>query len=151
MINLLIHKKYQNCITNSRLVDVFNQTLKVLKVQLPCDVTLLITNNYGIRKLNKKYRHINKATDVLSFNGEYVNLETGIPYIGDIVISYPKAKFNSKHKKHSIDDEIELLLIHGLLHLFGFDHDNALHKSKMWETQTKILSQINNPIDLSKV
>ncbi|OGP23824.1 MAG: rRNA maturation RNase YbeY [Deltaproteobacteria bacterium GWC2_56_8] len=81
-----------------------------------CELSILITGNDGIRALNKEYRKIDKATDVLSFPMEDTEM------LGDIVISYEKTLSQAKEFGVTVDEELGRLLVHGLLHLLGYDH-----------------------------
>ncbi len=83
------------------------------------DIELILTDNDTIRELNRQFRHIDKPTDVLSFPLEYV------PHtpMGEIVISVEYARNKASEYHNSLDDEIALLFIHGLLHLLGMDHE----------------------------
>ena len=92
------------------------------------DVELILTDDKEIQELNKTYRHKDKPTDVLSFPLEDL---PGMP-LGSIIISVDTAKRGAQEFGHSIDDEITLLFIHGLLHLLGYDHevDNGEMRAK---------------------
>ena len=83
------------------------------------DIELIFTDNDTIQELNRQFRHIDKPTDVLSFPLEYV------PHtpMGEIVISVEYARNKASEYHNSLDDEIALLFIHGLLHLLGMDHE----------------------------
>ena len=88
--------------------------------------SILLTDDKKIRELNKQYRNKNISTDVLSFSqaeGEEDGLEHNL--LGDIVISISTAMRQSSEHNLSIDEEIVLLLIHGILHLLGFDHERS--------------------------
>lgn len=104
-------------------------------------VTLLITNNKEIQYLNKKYRKINKPTDVLSFQ---LNKKAQInkKYLGDIVISIETARKHANAKMVSIENELSMLLIHAYLHLLGYDHMTRKDAKAMLAIQEKILSTI---------
>ncbi len=92
------------------------------------DIELIITDNEGIRELNREHRGKDKATDVLSFPLEEME---GFP-LGSIVISYDKVQEVARELGHSEEDELKLLFIHGLLHLLGYDHetDNGEMRAK---------------------
>ncbi len=109
-------------------------------------IGIIITGDREIHQLNRDYREIDQPTDVLSFNQNYTDPETGLEYLGDVIISVPTAKKQAQIGGHSLDQEIQLLVIHGILHLAGFDHDTRLNQSKMWNLQAKILNDIDNPI-----
>jgi probable rRNA maturation factor len=89
-------------------------------VRLKGQVTVLLTTNGAIRRLNRQFRGLNKATDVLSFPAEGLGAE-GIA--GDLAISVPTALAQSKAQGHSLSTEVKVLILHGLLHLAGYDHE----------------------------
>ena len=111
--------KKTNVFFNS-LVKVFPKKYRFIKKKV--SLTILLSNNKNIKKLNKKFRNKNKATDVLSFPSEKkINIKKS-PYIGDIVISY---NFMNKPKVLSIlefKNKVTKIFIHGFLHLLGYDH-----------------------------
>jgi len=87
-------------------------------------VTVVFVRDRVIRRLNNQYRRINRATDVLSFPaGEEMPGEGNEQYLGDVVISIDTAVRQAGSAGHSIEREVEELLIHGVLHLCGYDHD----------------------------
>jgi probable rRNA maturation factor len=83
------------------------------------EVGVLLTSNEGIRAFNRKYRRKDKATDVLSFPA--AEMAEGIA--GDLVISLETALMQAEERGHTLEMEIRLLLLHGLLHLAGYDHE----------------------------
>ena len=111
--------KKRNIFFNS-LAQVFPKEYRFIKKKV--SLTVLLSNNKNIKRLNKKFRNKNKATDVLSFPSEKkINIKKS-PYIGDIVISYD---FMNKPKTLSIlefKNKVTKTFIHGFLHLLGYDH-----------------------------
>ena len=111
--------KKTNVFFNSLVKD-FPKKYRFIKKKV--SLTILLSNNKNIKKLNKKFRNRNKATDVLSFPSEKkINIKKS-PYIGDIVISYD---FMNKPKALSIlefKNKVTKIFIHGFLHLLGHDH-----------------------------
>lgn len=107
------------------------------------DIELILVKNDEIQVLNKEHRDIDKATDVLSFP-----LEFDMPNmpLGSIVISVDYVDEKAKEYKHSFEDELKLLFIHGLLHLVGFDHevDNGEHREK----EEELIKKFNLPNSL---
>jgi len=87
-----------------------------------CEIHILLTDDDEIRKINREYRRINHATDVLSFPDGDALPEGGV-FLGQIVISLDHARKQAENEGHDEIREIEELLIHGLLHLAGFDHE----------------------------
>jgi probable rRNA maturation factor len=93
-------------------------------VGLKGQVTVLLTTDEAIRGLNKRFRAKNKATDVLSFPAEGANRGSGAERIaGDLAISVTTALRQAKEQEHPLWTEIKVLILHGLLHLAGFDHE----------------------------
>ncbi len=95
------------------------------------EVSLTFTDNEGIREINRKYREIDRETDVLSFpmtdEGEdfTVDPETGCFMLGDIVISLEKALAQAEEYGHSFKREVAFLAVHSMLHLLGYDHERS--------------------------
>ena len=106
------------------------------------DFTLTFVEPESIRELNKTYRDVDAVTDVLSFesDGEY-DPETGLEYLGDIVICLDQAQKQADKSGHSLENEIGLLEIHGLLHLLGYDHMDEAQRSEMWNYQDMYLNK----------
>lgn len=105
------------------------------------ELSLVITSDREIQELNRFYRKKDKPTDVLSFS-QLENLKHGLPSksLGDIVISFETALLQSKKYGVTIDHEILRLLIHGILHLFGYDHEGVSKSvaERMRRTEKKL-------------
>ena len=127
------------------LVNLFPKRYRFIKKKL--SLTILLSNNKNIKKLNRKFRNKNKPTDILSFPFEKkLNIEKS-SYLGDIVISYefiqkPKVFNNLEFKKKVIK-----IFIHGFLHLFGYDHIKLKDFKKMIKEEKKIYANIKTKID----
>jgi len=110
------------------------------------EIGLVITDDDGIRDLNRRFRRIDAPTDVLAFStheaGEFVLPSELPPYLGDIIISYPRAAEQAAQMGHSTDRELAVLVIHGVLHLLGYDHDEEANRARMWAAQDLILQQL---------
>jgi probable rRNA maturation factor len=126
------------------LVRIFPKRHRFIKKKV--SLTILLSNNKNIKKLNKKFRNKNKSTDVLSFPSEKkLNIKKS-PYIGDIVISYefmnkPKALSPLKFKIKVIK-----IFIHGFLHLLGYDHIKLKDFKEMLIEEEKIYKTIKTKI-----
>jgi len=105
-------------------------------------LNVLLVNNEYIKELNFKFRKINRATDILSFNpaDQRKDLKEGNDEVelGDIAISLEMAKIQSKVFKHSLEEEVFLLLTHGILHLLGYDHLKKGDEEKMKSLQQEL-------------
>ena len=126
------------------LVKVFPKKYRFIKKKI--DLTIMLSNNKNIKKLNKKFRNKNKATDVLSFPSEKkINIKKS-PYIGDIIISY---EFMNRPKVLTVlefKSKVIKIFIHGFLHLLGYDHIKLKDFKKMLAEEEKIYKIIQTKI-----
>jgi probable rRNA maturation factor len=106
-----------------KLRKIANRILELLK-QDQAELSLALVGNPEIRKLNARFRNKNYPTDVLSFPAEG-GVPTGVRLLGDVVISVDKAKQQARERKRTLDEEMVTLLIHGVLHLLGYDHERS--------------------------
>jgi probable rRNA maturation factor len=104
------------------------------------DMTIVLTDDAQLHELNREYLGVDAPTDVLSFPASESDPETGTPYLGDILISIPRAKQQAEAAGHSIEDEVQLLVVHGTLHLLGHDHAEVGEKDRMWQAQAEVMS-----------
>ena len=110
-------------------------------------LTLLLSNNRGIKKLNKNFRNKNKSTDILSFPFTKKTLISKKTYIGDIIISY---NFMNKPRSQNIKnfkDKVIKTFIHGYLHLLGFDHGKDKDYKRMLSEEEKIYKSVISKIN----
>jgi len=107
-----------------------------------CDLTFVLTDDAQLRELNRVYLETDAPTDVLSFPASESDPETGARYIGDILISMPYAARSAEKAGHSLEAEVQLLVVHGVLHLLGHDHTEADEKIRMWKAQAEILESL---------
>lgn len=116
-------------------------TLERQEVPQQAGLTLLLTAEERVRDLNRAYRGVDRATDVLSFPfGE--SLPDGGQYLGDVAIAVPVAQAQAAAAGHSLEAELVLLAVHGILHLLGYDHAQAGEKARMWAAQAQLLEQL---------
>ena len=127
-------------------------SLRLEDVNVPCEVSVLVTDDVGIRKINREFRGIDEATDVLSFPmhdltpGKFavadaaVDPDTGLLLLGDIIISAERLAAQARGFGHSLVRETTYLTVHSSLHLLGYDHiDEAEGKQLMREREEEIL------------
>ena len=103
------------------------------------DITIILTDDAQIHELNKQYRGIDAPTDVLSFPSGDTDPDSNRLYLGDVVISYPRAQAQAEAGGHPVEAELQLLVVHGVLHLSGYDHVEEQGKSGMSSAQAEIL------------
>jgi probable rRNA maturation factor len=110
------------------------------------ELAIVVGGDDQIQELNRRYRGVDAPTDVLSFamldaaSAVVSGPETPL-YLGDVIISYPRVQEQAAEAKHSDQEELELLVVHGVLHLLGYDHDSEEHKAVMWARQDAILGK----------
>lgn len=124
---------------------------KELKLIENFELSITIVNNEDIKKINKKYRSIDRATDVISFAIEdndddfdvlLEGIDTSFPrLLGDIFISINKVREQALEYGHSFERELSFLVVHGFLHLNGYDHQTETEKKEMFGLQEKILKE----------
>ncbi len=105
-----------------------------------CELSLLLTDDAEIRRLNKTYRNLDHATDVLSFpqDEDAVN-ESGDTLLGDVVISVETAARQAEEHHLSFNEELILLAIHGILHLLGYDHERSPQDARIMQDKTQVI------------
>ena len=152
MINIEVVSDYRLWSKKIKKPDIFFNTLvqffpkKYKFIKKKVSLTILFSNNKNIKKLNKKFRNKNKATDVLSFPSEKKFNIKKSHYIGDIVISYefmnkPKALNTLEFK-----NKVTKIFIHGFLHLLGYDHVKLKDFKKMLIEEQKIYQTVERKI-----
>lgn len=107
-------------------------------------LTLLLTDEATIQELNRQFRGEDRSTDVLSFppGDPMPGSEHLLDYLGDIAIAVPVADGQAAAKGHDTKAELQLLAVHGVLHLLGYDHLDPEQKKSMWQTQAAILQEL---------
>ncbi len=106
------------------------------------DLTLVLTDDAHIQALNRDFLGHDAPTDVLAFPADEADPETGRRYLGDVVISLPRAVEQAHERGHALESEVQLLVVHGILHLLGHDHSTKEEKTAMWLTQTAVLESL---------
>lgn len=119
-------------------------------------VTVVLTTDEEVRALNAQYRGVDAPTDVLSFPARETQPDAPtlvLPaelaaelerYLGDLVIAYPYSARQAAHFGNSITAELQLLAVHGTLHLLGYDHQDAAAEAVMWAQQERVLAQFGH-------
>jgi probable rRNA maturation factor len=141
MIHHQISEEFQTWVSVEHIHAYAEKTLLYLDAA-ECDLTVVISNNAEIQELNRTYRHIDAPTDVLSFVYDMRDPETNARYLGDIIISAEKLKTQAEEAGHSVDKELCILIVHGVLHLYGYDHEAEEGEPVMLPLQDKIIEAI---------
>ncbi|MBI5943974.1 MAG: rRNA maturation RNase YbeY [Chloroflexi bacterium] len=117
-------------------------TLEIESAPVDADMTIVLTDDKQLHELNLEYLGVDSPTDVLSFPASESDPETGTPYLGDILISIPRAAQQAQAAGHPLEAEVQLLVVHGTLHLLGHDHAEAEEKARMWNAQAEVMSRL---------
>lgn len=153
----------QNEIDEKFFKKVAKIALEVVGIKEEVEISLAIVGNGRMRKLNKMYRGKNRVTDVLAFENktvipylakafprlkkskdiEFIDPPDNVKRLGEIILCYPQAKKQARRLNHSLEKELTILLIHGMLHLLGYDHENNTEQAeKMKNMENIILEKI---------
>ena len=138
MITIESEKKFPNKL----LERAVNAALENQSESLVSELTIVLTDDSKVHELNRDYLGIDSPTDVLSFPASETDPETGARYIGDIIISLPYAARSAEKAGHPLESEVQLLVVHGVLHLLGHDHARPRERTKMWKAQAEILETL---------
>lgn len=137
MIHVHVDKRYAKLRLPSLLRRTAETALAQQTTNPEAEITIVIAGDKELRSLNQKYLGEDHTTDVLSFPS---GADQG--YLGDIAISLPRARAQAAAGGHALAHELQLLTVHGILHLLGYDHADARQKERMWAAQRKILAQL---------
>lgn len=145
MITFKIHPEYRKLVDKKLIKKAVQTTLDQDRKPWRIDINIIIENSEFMIKLVEDFTGEKKVTDVMSFNADFQNPETGRYLLGEIVICYPQAVLQAKRADHPSDIELLYLAVHGTLHLLGFDHASAEEKNAMWNLQSKVLNSLGCP------
>ncbi len=156
-INVLIDEGLEGCPEVSWLQSVAEQVLVAQRADPQAELGLVIVDQGKVQQLNLKYLGRDEPTDVLAFSmlpepatGEEANLllppfvvpPDGVSHLGEVIVSYPQAAIQAEEHRHPVKREMAVLIIHGILHLLGYDHDTAVRERQMRTREAEILSSI---------
>jgi probable rRNA maturation factor len=153
-INVLIDKQFKGKLDVEWLQSVATQVLIAQYTETNVEMGILITSQDKVRQLNRIYRNLDEPTDVLAFYmlpelpvGEpapesFATPPDGILHVGEVVISYPQVVAQALESRHSVERETAILLIHGVLHLLGYDHNDPEGERLIKTREAEILGRI---------
>lgn len=152
MINIHINDQIANplieSIINTGLFEeAVKKTLSVLDSSADQDLSIVLTDDEQLQQLNREFLGIDAPTDVLAFPSIEVDPDSGRVYLGDVIISYATAYNQAKSAGVPVERELCLLVIHGVLHLLGYDHTDERQKKEMWLVQDAVLNKLEAQIN----
>ncbi len=149
-IHLDIQEPYQELVRPARLVEAAQSALDAMRAT--GDITIIITDDETVADLNQRYLGKEGPTDVLSFPmrdplapDDFPLPPDEPPYLGDILIALPYTQRQAQREGRALEDELVLLVVHGVLHLLGYDHATPEEKARMWARQNAILARLGLP------
>jgi len=147
MIHVLIRPEFESQL-EARLVETTAQfVLEHEAIPPETSLSVVITDDEEIRSLNRQFLGIDAPTDVLAF-GQDPTTDPVVPdpdeepYLGDVLLSFVQAQMQAAEQQHGTIVEIRLLIVHGILHLLGYDHDTPEARASMWALQDAILTKL---------
>lgn len=145
MTHIQVLNEHHYSISDSLLIDAIQTVINQHDVEDNSGVTVVFETNEAVHALNKQHRDVDAPTDVLSFPADPLPLELENnmpPYLGDLIIAFPYTQAQAERLQHNIEDTLALLVIHGTLHLLGYDHDTPENRAEMWAEQATALKKL---------
>jgi probable rRNA maturation factor len=149
-ISVEIDSRFAGCLKKKWLKSIVDQTLRIQGAGNEAEVSLFVTGQKQIHELNKAYLEEDRPTDVLSFpmlepsaKVGFVTAPDGKKHLGEVIVSFPQAVFQAEEHGHPVEREMSVLVVHGLLHLLGYDHGGAVEKKEMQAREKAILSLLD--------
>jgi probable rRNA maturation factor len=150
-INVLIQGGFKKNLKVGWLRSIAKQVLTAQGISPSAELGLVIAGQEKVRQLNRNYRGRDEPTDVLAFSAReeggtdsppFVQPPDGILHLGEVIISYPQAVIQAEERHHSVEREIAILVIHGMLHLLGYEHNRPELERQMRAREKEILSHV---------
>ncbi len=156
-IDVLVDEEFQGNVDTGWLKDIAGQALATQQSETEVEMGLVITNQEKIRELNRLYRGRDEATDVLAFPmlpqpagveaTDFTPPPDGLKHLGEVIISYPQAVRQAEERGQPLKKELAILIIHGVLHLLGYDHAEPGAARLMKEREAEILKAIEGRLE----
>ena len=148
-IDIHVDDEFRTLVDKGRGRKIVRQVLKAEEVSPPYEVSLVFTDSKKVRQLNRDYRGVDQPTDVLAFymdpgrgcDSSFALPPDAVTHLGDVIISCPQALVQAKEQGHSLQRELALLVIHGILHLLGYDHEEPRETKKMRAREKELLEK----------
>jgi probable rRNA maturation factor len=144
MIHLAIEEPYQEVLDWKFITLAAQAVLQHEGASDRVSLSIVIDGDEKLQVLNRDFLGIDEPTDVLSFPSDEIDPDTEDVYLGDVIISFPRAQEQANSAGHPVVSELELLVVHGVLHLLGYDHSSEGQKAAMWAAQKEILEKIGS-------
>jgi probable rRNA maturation factor len=148
-IGIFIEAEFRSLLDESWVRRIAQTVLKAEGLAAPYEVSLVFTDSGTVQRLNRDYRVVDEPTDVLAFcmlpvqeaDSSFALPPDGVTRLGEVIVSYPQAVEQAKDHRHSLEKELALLIVHGILHLLGWDHAQPQQEGKMRKQEKKLLQK----------
>jgi probable rRNA maturation factor len=148
-IGIYAKEEFRALVDKGLVRRVVRQALKAEEVAYPYEVSLVFADAERVRQLNRDYRGVDEPTDVLAFymlpqkefDCPFALPPDGVTHLGEVIISYPQAVTQAKKQGHPLQRELVVLVIHGILHLLGYNHEESGEGKKMREREKELLEK----------
>jgi probable rRNA maturation factor len=148
-IEISMEEEFRGVIDEGWVRRIARTVLKAERVAPPYEVSLVFTDSETVKQLNRDYRGVDEPTDVLAFymlpqkgaDSSFALPPDGVTRLGEVIISYPQAVEQAREQGHSPEKELALLIIHGILHLLGYDHEEPREEAKMRAREKELLGK----------
>jgi probable rRNA maturation factor len=148
-IGIHVEEEFWGLVNGVWVKKIVRQILKAEGIVPPYEVSLVFTDSETVKQLNRDYRGVDEPTDVLAFyilpqkeaDSSFVLPPDGVTRLGEVIISYPQTVEQAREQGHSPEKELALLIIHGILHLLGYDHEEPEEEAKMREREKELLER----------
>ena len=148
-IEILVEKECRGLVEEDWVRKIAQSVLRAEGVVAPDEVSLVFTDAETVQQLNRDYRGIDEPTDVLAFymlpqkeaDDSFALPPDGVTRLGEVIISYPQAVEQAREQSHSTERELTLLVIHGILHLLGYDHEEPDEEAEMGTREKELLEK----------
>jgi len=148
-----IDDRYKSRTEPEALREAAEATLSQQRVEETYELTVVITGDRVLHELNRRHRGLDASTDVLAFpdetKGPFVDAPTFPRYLGDVIISFPQAKAQALEAGNDLSAELQLLVVHGVLHLLGHDDQTEPERTRMWQAQQAVLDELGVEVHLT--
>jgi probable rRNA maturation factor len=154
-INVLIDEGVVANLDPSWMRSIARQVLAAQGAGAEAELGLVIATEERVKQLNRDYLGRDEPTDVLAFSAQeigadlppFVQPPDGVLHLGEVIISYPQAAIQAEEHQHSVKKELAILIIHGVLHLLGYEHDKLELERQMRTREAEILSHIEGGLN----
>jgi probable rRNA maturation factor len=149
-IEISVEEEFRGAVDQGWVRRIAQVVLKAEGVAPQYEMDLVFTDSEAVRQLNRDYRGIDEPTDVLAFymlpqkeeaDDSFALPPDGVTRLGEIIISYPQAIEQAREQGHSPERELALLIIHGILHLLGYDHEEPEEEDEMRRREKELLEK----------